>query len=210
MSPALSQIVAAYAAFESQVRCWIAGLSGPACAVCEKVCCSPVYCRESLESPFLARVRAEDPPQGVYSPAKGWLTAAGCALACGRPPVCYQFNCRQITEIFPDDHRRYLMKVLSHLVPYVGRRAWGSRHIVEIMDEAVLARLKIARFQRRLAEARSALGIISRLDFSRPAGAPAALRAEFAKIVPQPGPWPDGQCSGRCENAPAGRGLRSG
>jgi len=160
MTPELFQIIKDYAEFETEVRPWVAKLCGPHCAVCDTVCCRPEYCRESVDSPFLALVREEYPPQTAYSAQLGWLTSSGCALDCGRPPVCYQFNCRKITATLPDGPGRYLMKVLSNLVPHAGKRALGARHMVEIMDAAGLGQVKITRFHQRLDEARKSFQAI--------------------------------------------------
>ena len=184
MTSELFQIVKEYADFEARVRPWIAKLCGPHCAVCETVCCRPEYCRESIDSPFLALLRKKYPPPTKYSVERGWLTPNGCALVCGRPPVCYQFNCQKITAALPDDARRHLMKVLSNLVPHAGRRALGGRHIVEIMDTAGLAQVKITRFRQRLAEARQAFEVIQ--DFKMNGCLPPSSRAVWSKIAPEP------------------------
>jgi hypothetical protein len=60
----------------------------------------------------------------------------------------------------PDEFCRYLIRVLSNLVPHIGKRALGSRHLVEIMDVAQLNKIKHERFARRLDEARKALQVI--------------------------------------------------
>ena len=184
MTPELFQIIKDYAEFETEVRPWVAELCGPHCAVCDTVCCRPEYCRESVDSPFLALVREESPPQTAYSAQLGWLTSSGCALGCGRPPVFYQFNCRKIIATLPDGPGRYLMKVLSNLVPHTGRRALGGRHIVEIMDTAGLAQVKITRFRQRLAEARQAFEVIQ--DFKMNGCLPPSSRAVWSKIAPEP------------------------
>ena len=160
----LPKILKEYAAFETAVRQQIADFCAPHCSVCESVCCRPEYCRENLDSPFLTLLGLKTPPKSEYNAARGWLTSTGCALSAGRPPVCYQFNCKTIIAALPDDQKRYLMRVLSNLVPHIGKRALGHRHLVEIMDAAKLKRVKITRFRKRLAEARRALQIIQSIN----------------------------------------------
>jgi hypothetical protein len=184
MTSELFQIIKEYADFETEVRPWMAKLCGPHCSVCEIVCCRPEYCRESIDSPFLALLRTKYPPQTKYTAERGWLTPNGCALACGRPPVCYQFNCLKITAALPDDSHRHLMKVLSNLVSHAGKRALAARHVVEIMDAAGLARIKITRFHKRLNEARKALEVIQAFEIY--GCLPASSRAVLSKIAPVP------------------------
>jgi len=92
----LSRIVHSYAWFERKVQAVVKEFCAPYCTFCRGVCCSPDYCRESLESPFLCLVRETYPPRTGYSEADGWLTESGCALTVGRAPVCYEFLCDRI------------------------------------------------------------------------------------------------------------------
>lgn len=138
----------------------IAAFSAPYCSVCEKVCCRPEFCRENIDSPFLTLLNSKTLKIESYSADRGWLTSSGCALATGRPPVCYQFNCNKILDALPDDKTRYRFQVLSNLVPHIGKRALGQRHLVEIMDPTQLEMVKLYRFRKRLAEARQTLQII--------------------------------------------------
>lgn len=160
MRAGLSRILEEYAAFETEVRRQLAKICAPHCAVCKRVCCRPEYCRETIDSPFLALLNSEISPNSQYSADRGWLTLRGCALSAGRPPVCYQFICKKIFDSLPDDTSRYLLEVLSELVVHTGKRAFGSRHLVEIMDAGTLERVDVERFERRLAEARYALEAI--------------------------------------------------
>ncbi len=112
------------------------------------------------------------------------FASTGCALSTGRPPVCYQFYCNKIIDALPDDQHRYRFQVLSNLVPHIGKRALGHRHLVEIMDAAQLTRVKITRFRKRLAEARRALQIIQSINGN---GFPAAsILEDLSKIVAIP------------------------
>jgi hypothetical protein len=184
MTAELCQILDAYAALETAVRQQIAGFCAPHCSECERVCCRPQYCRENIQSPFLTILSAKIQQHTAYTAEHGWLTSTGCALSAGRPPVCYEFNCNKIIDAQPDDNHRYILQVLSNLIPHIGKRALGQRHLVEIMDAAKLKRVKITRFRKRLAEARRALQIIQSIGQK---GFPAdPIPDELSKIVPLP------------------------
>jgi len=184
MNAELRQILDEYAAFETAVRQQISAFCAPHCAVCEQVCCRPEFCRENIDSPFLNRLSAEILPNTAYSAEHGWLTPTGCALTKGRPPVCYQFNCDKIIDALPDDLNRYLARVLSDLVPHIGKRARGDRHLVEIMDPAQLNKVSHGRLAKRLGEARSALAVIR--SYKRRGFLPASARRILSKITPLP------------------------
>jgi hypothetical protein len=55
---------------------------------------------------------------------------------------------------------RYAMIVLSKLISYIGKKALGSRHLIEVMDPADLKKIKYSRFQKRLSEARNAFDVV--------------------------------------------------
>jgi len=188
MATELSMILKDYVDFETTVRQQIADICAPHCSVCQRVCCRPEYCRENIDSPFLNLIRSKSLPDKAFSAERGWLTSNGCALSAGRPPVCYQFSCSQIIDALPDDQHRYLFNVLSNLVPYIGRRSLGNRHLVEIMDPARLTQIKFKRFAARLDEAREALHLIQ--SFNGPDLLTASSLAMLSKIVPNPAHLP--------------------
>ena len=157
MAAELTKILKEYAAFETEVRQLMANFCAPHCSICEQVCCRPEYCRENIDSPFLALLSSQVQQITAYSAEGGWLASTGCALSTGRPPVCYQFNCKKVFDSLPDDNHRYVLGVLSELVPYIGKRALGTTHLVEIMKVSQLEQVDINRFRKRLTEARQAL-----------------------------------------------------
>ena len=124
----------------------------PFCASCKAACCRPVYCRESLESPFLAEVYRRFAPGAHWDAALGWLTPAGCSLGAGRPPVCYEFLCRTILDAQPSPRARSGLESLARLLTDAGRHAAGRHHLVELTD---LSRINVGRLTRHLAQARS-------------------------------------------------------
>ncbi|MGB9440076.1 MAG: hypothetical protein WCB15_19170 [Desulfobacterales bacterium] len=156
----LKQVLKAYAAFEAEVGAFSSELWFQWCSNCREVCCKPVYCRETLESPFLFLLSKNHSPEVFYSTQKAWLSETGCKLSIGRPPVCYEFLCGTILEAQQPGIERYAMIVLSKLISYIGKRALGSRHLIEVMDLDDLKKIKYSRFQKRLAEARDAIDVI--------------------------------------------------
>jgi len=182
MATELSKILKDYAAFETSVRRQIAYICAPHCSVCQSVCCGPEYCRETIDSPFLNLVRSNSQPDKAFSAERGWLASTGCALSAGRPPVCYQFNCNKIIDGLPTNQHRYLFRVLSNLVPYIGKRSLGTRHLIEIMDPAHLKKIKHERFVKRLGEARKALQVIQ--SCKQHGLLPASSRTILSKITP--------------------------
>ncbi len=184
MTAELPKILKEYAAFETEVRQQIADFCAPHCSVCERVCCRPEYCRENIDSPFLALISSKTLPNTAYTANRGWLASTGCALSAGRPPVCYQFNCKKILDSLPDDNRRYLLGVLAELVAHAGKRAFGTRHLVEIMDAAELKRVDANRFRKRLTEARKALGAIQ--SFAGNRRLPDSALEALTRIKPMP------------------------
>ena len=140
----LGQFDRHYAAFEDDVRCLGKALWSRFCSTCNRVCCRPDFCRETLDSAFLRRVRKISRPAISYSQVSGWLTPTGCALRCGRPPVCYQYLCDPILQSQPSGLHRYVIEVLAQLIGHVGKNALGSCHLVEIMDSRRLERINLA------------------------------------------------------------------
>jgi hypothetical protein len=156
----LEQILKYYAAFESEVRVFSSELWFPWCSNCREVCCKPVYCRETPESPFLFLLLKKYSHRVFNSPQKTWLSETGCKLAIGRPPVCYEFLCATILEAQQPGIHRYAMIVLAKLISHIGKRALGSRHLIEVMDPDDLKKIRYSRFQKRLTEARNAFDVL--------------------------------------------------
>ena len=180
----LCRIIEAYAAFELEINAYAAKLWQPFCAACKGVCCQPEYCRESLESPFLERLRECYPAKSVFRPDTGWLTETGCSLDRGRPSVCYQFVCDNILQAQISEEQRYLMNVFSNLINHAGKRALGHRHLIAIMDSDRIELLNYDRFAVRLNEAKQAFEQLQRC-WEQGAIDEGALKV-LAKITPPP------------------------
>ena len=156
----LDYILKDYAAFEAEVRAYSSGLWFQWCSNCSKVCCNAVYCHETFDSPFLQLLLKRHSHRFAHSTRKDWLGESGCELPVGRPSVCYEFLCGDILEAPQTPMQRYAMMVLSKLISHIGKRALGSRHLIEIMDPAELKKVKYSRFKKRLLEARNAFEIV--------------------------------------------------
>jgi hypothetical protein len=156
----LEQILKAYADFEAEVRAFSSALWFQWCSTCRKVCCQSVYCRETYESPFLCLLLKNHSHPVSNSTQNDWLGEAGCKLLVGRPPVCYEFLCANILDAWQTGMHRYAMIVLSTLISHIGKKALGSRHLIEVMDPADLKKVRYSRFEKRLSEARSAFDVL--------------------------------------------------
>ena len=156
----LEQVLKDYAAFESEVRVFSTQLWFQWCSNCRAVCCKAVYCRETVESPFLLLLLKKYSQRVFTSPQTTWLSETGCKLAVGRPPVCYEFLCGNILDAQQTEVNRYAMMVLSKLVSHIGKKALGSRHLIEVMDPDDLKKVRYSRFEKRLLEARNAFDVV--------------------------------------------------
>lgn len=153
----LAGLVERYGQFEQQVSQWTRQWCGPFCSVCRTVCCRPDFCIETRQSAFLERVARRFSPLAVFSRSSGWLSAAGCALVAGRPPVCYEFLCRTISDtVAGDPGRQHALLVASMAITHVGRQAFGRRHLVEATDAAGLRRIHPERVMSRIDMAEAA------------------------------------------------------
>jgi len=131
------------------------------------------------------RVAGRFAPRSAFSEIRGWLSATGCALVAGRPPVCYEFLCGDIWAMVADDpNRRHALQTASMVVSHVGRRVIGGRHLVEALYAADLKRIATARFRTRLNEAGEAFQAAVRILDGGSAGA-GDLKA-LARIVSPP------------------------
>jgi hypothetical protein len=164
----LKHILEKYAAFETEVTEFTSELLKPWCHNCKGECCKADCCRETLDSSFLSLLLTQFPPRVKFSAHNGWLTKSGCALAMGRPPVCYEFLCDRVLDALATPINRYAMVVLSKLVSYVGQRATGRSHLVEIMDPSDLSTINFDSFGRRLIEAQKAFKVVRSILAEKP------------------------------------------
>jgi hypothetical protein len=155
MCDQLNAIVQSYGQLEIELQQTMREVCAPFCDHCGTCCCRLDFCLESLESPFLARVRARFASSAHFDADVGWLTPAGCGLAAGRPPVCYEFLCRAIVEAQPSHQHLEVLNALTMLLTHAGRNALGRRHLVALEN---LDRFNNRRLLNQLMQARSVLG----------------------------------------------------
>jgi hypothetical protein len=150
MRTSLARLLTEYAELERRVQSAISRVCRPLCAKCSQVCCRTDICIESRESPFLARLRAQAAPEVEYDSERGFLGPSGCRLPVGRPPVCYSFNCPTILNAQGGSVQVYGLQVISELINFAGRRALGSRHLVALLDDDQMARVKPDRILKKV------------------------------------------------------------
>ena len=181
---AITSMIQRYGEFEQRVRQQMEQRCHPACSICRHVCCRPHFCAETRESAFLTQVARRFSPRTVFDKKCGWLSPKGCTLVAGRPPVCYEFLCSDIPDaVSADSHRRWAMLALSMLVTHLGRRVFGSRHLVEATDASGLNRMHGKRFTARLNEAEAALAEVAAILDDRKTIADGPT---LSRIVPPP------------------------
>jgi hypothetical protein len=154
MHDSLDAIVESYGQLEIELQQRMREACALFCDRCDDRCCRVDFCYESLESPFLAHVRARFAPSAHFDAVVGWLTPAGCGLAAGRPPVCYEFLCRAIMEAQPTRQHLSALENLAMLLARAGRNAFGHRHLVALEN---LNRFNSRRLWKQLMQARSVL-----------------------------------------------------
>ena len=169
MTSDISWLVDRYGQFEQQVRQQTERWCRRYCSVCRHVCCQAHFCIETRESTFLTLVARRFSDRSVFSPTHGWLTAMGCALVAGRPPVCYEFLCCPISDaVSGDRNRHHALLALSMVITHVGKRLIGGRHLVEATHAADLKRIDPERFMTRLHESEIAFHAVVDILDGRP------------------------------------------
>jgi hypothetical protein len=157
----LDYIIEKYLNFEKNVRVMMDSVCARHCSRCDKLCCNPDICRETIESPFLSHLLEAFPPSTTYNTKSGWLTDTGCGLFIGRPPVCYEFLCETILASQKSEFDCYMVKILSALMAHIGKNATGGRHLVELLAKDDLHRIRPLRFIKKLQEAQAAFGVVA-------------------------------------------------
>lgn len=150
----LNDVVQRYGKLEIRLQGIMADRCQTHCAKCRATCCKAVFCRESMESPFLTLVRERFSVHAKWDSGNGWLTSKGCGLAAGRPPVCYEFICTPISKAQRSTYHSKALDHLAMLMTRAGKKACGRRHLVEI-DQ--LERLNLQRLSIQLSQAEEAL-----------------------------------------------------
>ena len=154
VSPSLYAMAQDYYTFEQEIRRVINRVCAGFCSTCTAICCSPDFCQESIDSIWLSLVRTLfESSSLVYNSSTGWLTQQGCSLKGGRPPVCYDFFCYEITSSITDNEKQDALNMVGGLVNFIGHRALGAHHMVLLSTPEQLHRLNRDRFSARLRQA---------------------------------------------------------
>ena len=162
MLGSLKRTMRAYGLLELRVSALLAGQFVSGCAACGGRCCEVDICRESLESDWLRLLSSSSGEKGAaFDPISGWRSPAGCRLPIGRPPICYAFFCKPVIESLPSDNYRENLLAASTLVPAVGERALGRRHLVTLSAADIFGRLDTRRLRGRILAALSRVAEIA-------------------------------------------------
>lgn len=159
----LNEIITMYRDLERCIQQIMTIACDSHCSVCRSPCCKIDFCVESLQSPFLEAIRNPLVPLKDWDASLGWLTSKGCRLPAGRPPVCYEFICQTIASAQPDASQCDALHQLGMLLTIAGRRAAGTRHLVEVTD---LNRLNHRRLIHQLQQAKTALDCLKATAFA--------------------------------------------
>jgi hypothetical protein len=154
MASEIDKLIERYGMLEQRVRHRMEQSCRHFCAICTTVCCQSHFCIETKESVFLRLVAKRFSPGSAFHPSKGWLSAGGCTLLAGHPPVCYEYSCKKISNSLKNDSiRGQAFATVSMVMTRVGKGAFGRRHLVEALRSADLDRIRSDRLQYRLREA---------------------------------------------------------
>jgi hypothetical protein len=155
----------AYGLLEKRVSDLLNRRFGACCASCRGDCCHVDICRESLESDWLRLLTSISGLKGPpFDPAQGWRSPTGCRLTRGRPTICYAFFCQHAMDSLPDARLQEIYEEIAGLVPGVGDRALGKRHLVTLTAAEIFGKLNTRRLLRRIRDALDRLnGLAERL-----------------------------------------------
>ena len=135
----LGEFFDGYIRLEREMQRLIYPLSQLYCSKCFGKCCSEQICKESRESIFLSMLVARQRIQ--YDNRNGWIGTSGCRLDYGRPLVCYEFFCEDMTtnSLFSMAH---IQKIMNDFIS-IGENAHGKSHLICLYDLDVLSPKKI-------------------------------------------------------------------
>ncbi len=140
--PKLVIAIQKYKDFEQVITNSILKICQPFCSGCQGVCCREEMCRESLDSIWLSLIRISNGHSiRSYSDSQGWLTASGCALETGRPPVCHEFLCNKIISELEGTPLKTIADDLGRLINLVGKSIGGRNHLVTLATKQELRRV---------------------------------------------------------------------
>src|SRR5438552_18907866 len=104
-SPDLRRALDEYVALERRVQPLASGRCAATCAACRAPCCRAQFCVEAWEAPWLRAATSRRGAVRAVASAleiEGHLAKDGCRLNFGRPPVCYEYACRDVLATLAD------------------------------------------------------------------------------------------------------------
>ncbi|MEN7972982.1 MAG: hypothetical protein ABFR47_04015 [Verrucomicrobiota bacterium] len=177
MNDALKSYIEKYTKLELGMRELINRKGNSLCSQCSCICCDVIMCVEGIKSPFLKLVHQQ---ADQFSEQRGFLSATGCALEKGRPPVCYEYFCDDHFYHQPDELHAEVLKILGALLNHAMQNAQGDTPLDDIEQEEALDHLDFQRLGKQLQESLQALEIIR--TFYRDGTLPEASRKALKLI----------------------------
>lgn len=135
-----------YIRLEKEIQKLIHPLSQLHCSKCSGKCCSEQICKESTESVFLSMLVERQIVQ--YDNRNGWIGTSGCRLEYGRPLVCYEFFCENITNssFFKTSNIQTIINDFGS----IGKNAHSNIHLICLDDLHVLSTKKIEKIYNKV------------------------------------------------------------
>jgi hypothetical protein len=158
--PYLEKVIHEYRYLESQVHRILDKFCTPFCKLCISCCCRKEICDESIDSYWLEMVwNGSGFTISNYNDNTGWLTEFGCKLSIGRPPVCYDFFCNNISNfIFQNMDSLAALRKIAHLIAFSGKNALGNKPLVTLTADEVLNKLNYKKLSNSIARSLEMFG----------------------------------------------------
>jgi hypothetical protein len=139
ISGKLEDLFKKYAKLELHIQKIINRSTGRFCSDCTARCCKEHFCKESIESPFLAALIKKQ--KMIYHTEKGWMGPKGCRLAYGRPLVCYDFFCDAVSDS-PSFQATDIKTIVREFIS-IGNKVSGNTHLICIDNVETMSSIKI-------------------------------------------------------------------
>ena len=155
-----------YGQLEKEVSHSLSRCCRPFCNGCGD-CCKADICVEAVDSAWLRIVRKQAGHKTFrFSRSTGWLSSKGCRLKVGRPPLCYAFSCKSVTDYFRKETILNPVLAIAKLPSAAGQNALGKRHLVTLEENEILDKLDFHRLRKNIALARETCRHYSKILFA--------------------------------------------
>jgi hypothetical protein len=154
------KVIHEYRYLEFQVHRILDRFCIPFCKSCICCCCKKEICEESINSFWLELIWTSFGCKILYyHDNDGWLTERGCKLIVGRPPVCYDFFCNNISNyISIDIDSLVALRKIAHLITFSGKSAIGNKHLVTLTKYEIINKLSYKKLSNRITKSLEMLG----------------------------------------------------